>query len=66
MGNFTAPIETALTPDTISKLIGTILVKNQAKQDIVKDIESNEFLEEISKTMKTIKEQNDEIIGDVF
>ncbi len=58
--------ETALTQDTIDKLIETTIDKNQAKQKIVKDIESNETLKEINKTMKTLKEQNDEIIGDVF
>ena len=58
--------ETSLTADTIEKLIDTTIDKNQAKQKIVKDIESNQTLKEINKTMKTIKEQNDEIIGDVF
>jgi len=58
--------ETALTADTISQLIDTTIDKNQAKQKIVKDIESNQTLKEIDKTMKIIKEQNDEIIGDVF
>ena len=58
--------ETALTADTIAKLIDTTIDKNQEKQKIVKDIESNETLNEINKTMKILKEQNDEIIGDVF
>lgn len=30
------------------------------------DIKQNELLQQIDKTMKTIKEQNDEIIGDEF
>jgi len=58
--------DTGLTQDTIDKLIDTTIDKNQAKQKIVKDIESNETLKEINKTMKILKEQNDEIIGDVF
>lgn len=59
-------LEHSLTADTIEKLIDTTIDKNQAKQKIVKDIESNETLKEINKTMKILKEQNDEIIGDVF
>ena len=59
-------LEHSLTADTIAKLIDTTIDKNAAKQKIVKDIESNESLKEINKTMKIIKEQNDEIIGDVF
>jgi len=58
--------ETALTQDTINKLIDTTIDKNQAKQKIVKDIESNETLKEINETMKILKEQNDEIIGEEF
>lgn len=58
--------ETGLTQDTINKLIDTTIDKNQAKQKIVKDIESNQTLNEINKTMKILKEQNDEIIGDEF
>jgi len=59
-------LEHSLTEDTINKLIETTIDKNQAKQKIVKDIESNQTLTEINKTMKILKEQNDEIIGDVF
>jgi len=46
------------------------LLKSNIDQDFnqtaTKDSEANETLREIHKTLKTIKEQNDEIVGDEF
>lgn len=56
----------ALTQDTISQLIDTSIEKNNSKSKLVKDGPANETLKEINQTMKTIKEQNDEIIGETF
>ncbi len=55
-----------LTEDTIAKLVETTIERNNQKQKIVRDAESIDTLKEINRTIKTIKEQNDEIIGDEF
>jgi len=55
-----------LSDDTISELIDTTIDRNNQKQKLTKDPELNEIQKEINKTLKTIKEQNDEIIGDKF
>ncbi len=59
-------LEHGLTADTISKLIDTTIDINNQKNKLVQNIKSDDTLKEINKTMKILKEQNDEIIGDTF
>lgn len=57
--------EVSLTEATLKELLKTTIDGN-LDQTATKDIEANDTLKEINKTLKTIKEQNDEIIGDTF
>lgn len=54
-----------LTEATLKELTKSIIDQNY-NQTSTKDVEANDSLKEISKTLKTIKDQNDEIIGDEF
>lgn len=56
----------ALDSKTISALIDTSIDRNNLKEKLVKNITQEEMLKEMSKNLKIIKEQNDEIIGDEF
>jgi len=55
----------SLSKTTLRELLKSNILEN-INQTATKDIEANEALSEISKTLKVIKEQNDEIIGDEF
>ena len=65
MGLFSVS-KTDLSDETIAKLEIVDKLELNLEQEPVKDIEANDTLEEIKNVLKTIKEQNDEIIGDEF
>ncbi len=65
MGLFSVS-KTDLSDETIAKLEIVDKLELNLEQEPVKDIEANDTLEEIKEVLKTIKEQNDEIIGDEF
>jgi len=65
MGLFSVS-KTDLSDETIAKLEIVDKLELNLEQEPVKDIEANDTLEEIKDVLKTIKEQNDEIIGDEF
>ena len=50
---------------TLRELLEANVDKN-LDQTATRDLEANDTLKEIKDTLKTIKEQNDEIIGDEF
>lgn len=58
--------ETALDSSTIAQLIDTTITKNNQKQKLTQNIESDQSLKEMNQTMKIIKEQNDDMLGDVY
>jgi len=55
----------SLSESTLKELLKTNLARTP-DQTATKDIEANDTLKEINKTLKTIKEQNDEIVGDEY
>jgi len=55
-----------LNESTIGQLKDSSIEKNESSLKLTKDLSANESLNEIKNFLKVIKEQNDEIIGEVF
>jgi len=64
MGIFNQDTKTSLSDDTIEKIIDKSIDIHDIKQKLVRDLDGTEILKEISQSLKNIKLQNDEIIGE--